>query len=112
MRAALRRPPRMDTGRSCTSAAAAPRACRAMIRDDGRSRVLLAALKMRAGRRLVVLLVGLRAMVTHKMAHGGASILARRRARCRRDFSLVAAPPAGAAPAMLRRCRDGWSEFF
>ncbi|KZT76089.1 hypothetical protein F511_46886 [Dorcoceras hygrometricum] len=103
----------MNTGRSRTSAAAAPRACRAMMRGDGRRRALLAAQEMRACRRLVVLLVGLRAMVTHKMAHGVASSLVRRRARCRRDFSLVVAPPSpAAAPASFRRCRDGWSEFF
>ncbi|KZV49164.1 acyl-CoA dehydrogenase-related protein [Dorcoceras hygrometricum] len=34
-------------------------------------------------------------------------------ARCRREFSLVVAPPSpAAAPASFRRCRDGWSDFF
>ncbi|KZT76225.1 hypothetical protein F511_46750 [Dorcoceras hygrometricum] len=29
-----------------------------------------------------------------------------------RVFLVVAAPPPAAAPASLRRCRDGWSDFF
>ncbi|KZT75691.1 hypothetical protein F511_47284 [Dorcoceras hygrometricum] len=46
-----------------------------------------------------------------EIAHDVASRLARCRARCRHIF-VVVAPPSAAAPVSLRRCRDGWSDFF
>ncbi|KZV06811.1 hypothetical protein F511_45707 [Dorcoceras hygrometricum] len=106
----------MNTGRSRTSAAAAPRAYHAMMRGDGRRRALLAAQEMRPGRRLVALLVGrlVRWSADERCCWSGVVRWLRANLRTALHRAMAAAEifvgggrrPA-AAPACLRRCRDG-----
>ncbi|KZV19642.1 hypothetical protein F511_43061 [Dorcoceras hygrometricum] len=107
VRAALRRPPCMNTGRSRTSAAAAPRACRAMMHGDGRRHALLAAQEMRDGRLM-------NAAAGRASCDGCAQNLrtALHRAMATAAIFVGGGRRPAAAPASLRRCRDGWSEFF
>ncbi|KZT75360.1 hypothetical protein F511_47615 [Dorcoceras hygrometricum] len=90
------------------------------MRGDGRRRALLAAQEMRAGRRLVALLVGrlVRWSADERCCWSGvvrwlhANLhTALHRAMAAAQFCGGGRRPA-AAPASLRRCRDGWSEFF
>ncbi|KZV55778.1 hypothetical protein F511_12261 [Dorcoceras hygrometricum] len=111
------------SGANCCAAGRAPRATLDTIsREDGRP---LSTLPV-AGHEVLreegaPLCAGLGARLSPAGRHLRRAVahdarwprdVARGVVRCRRVFVVAAPPSPAAAPASLRRCRDGWSEFF